>query len=75
MLEKDEDFWRKAVGIMGASGVQLSIRIVGTSINFYTGDRQIASMGGATFYRMSVDEILETIGVPNDGNKKRYNHL
>ena len=75
MLEKDEDFWRKAVGIMGASGVQITLRVVGSSIHFYRGGRQIASMGGATFYRMSVDEILETIGVPNNGSKERSNRV
>jgi hypothetical protein len=63
VIDKDEEFQRKVIGLIGASRIGLQITAEGNSINFFSRGKQIGTMNSAVFYQLNVEEILTQIGV------------
>lgn len=69
MIETDPDFYRKMVGMMQSSKRLLKVQVIGNTMHFSLDGKMIGELGTAEFYRMSVKEIWEYLGVSHDHQK------
>lgn len=64
MLDRDEEFHRKVMGVMKAASPRLTqMRVDGQDILVLANNGRRSRIPAATFYRMSAKEILSTVGV------------
>lgn len=71
MLQNDEEFTRKIIGCMQQATPQLlRVQVTGNMVLVTATNGRRAEIPGATFYRLSVKEILELVGVK--ANDKAY---
>jgi hypothetical protein len=70
VLDRDEEFQRKVIGLIRGTKVALKITVTGNMVNIFAGEKQIATMNTALFYQLSVDEIIDRIGVPKNDRRK-----
>ena len=71
VLQSDPDFYLKIVGMMQTSQNMLKIEVVGNTMYFKLNNKNAGVLTTAEFYKMSVNEIWNFLGVSND-HKKGY---
>jgi len=69
MLEKDPDFYRKVIGMMQISKHMLKIEVRGDTMYFKLNGTDIGTMNTADFYKSTVKEIWQRLGVSYDNQK------
>lgn len=68
-LSTDPDFYRKVVGMMQQSKNNLKITVSGNTLSFWLQGKHIGDLNGADFYKMTVKEIWNQLGVNHEHRK------
>jgi len=69
MLQHDPDFYLKVIGMMQTSKNRLKITVTGNNLQFFLNGKSLGIMTTAEFYKMSVQEIWNLLGVSHEHRK------
>jgi len=69
VIEQDPEFYRKVVAMNQTSKHLLKITVSGDTVRFYLSDKHVGDMATGLFFRLTPQEIWQTLGVSSDHKK------